>query len=235
MPYPDTPCIHSASRTKPPARSVCVCLGVCAFVCLGLSACLVRAGHTEEHTHDVNSLSRSVWVSVCLSVCLPGWLAGCWLAGWLAGWLCLSVFVSVCLSGSVWVCLGLDLSGSGLSLSVSVSVSKNTCDCSPQKTSKTTCSIPFTSSSRTGHTTEHIHDINRTVSRGLPRRLRFLRCPKCSLPGRHNRHRMYIVQCPLACRDVCDVNNAICPSLHNLHRQRLVQFSKTLKKKAQHF
>ena len=25
--------------------------------------------------------------------------------------------------------------------------------------------------------TEHIHDINRTVSRGLPRRLRFLRCP----------------------------------------------------------
>ena len=51
------------------------------------------------------------------------------------------------------------------------------CDCSPQKTSKTTFSIPFTSSSRTGHTTEPIHDINRTVSRGLPRRLRFLRCP----------------------------------------------------------
>ena len=154
-----------------PARSVHVCLGVCASVweCVRLfvSVCLpVLFGQdTRKNTRTMSivCLGRCG----CLSVCLP--------AGWLV---CLSVSVglsvSVCLS--VWVCLGVDLSGSVWVWSVSVSVSKATCDC-PQKTSKTTCSIPFTSSSRTGHTTEHIHDINRTVSHGLPRRLRFLRCP----------------------------------------------------------
>ena len=42
---------HSASRSKPPARKACVCLGL--SVCL--SVCLGRAGHTDEVTHDVNN------------------------------------------------------------------------------------------------------------------------------------------------------------------------------------
>ena len=42
--------IHSASRSKPPARTVFVCLSLS----VSLSVCLSRAGHTDEHTHDVN-------------------------------------------------------------------------------------------------------------------------------------------------------------------------------------
>ena len=43
--------IYSASRPKA-ARTESVRLSV--------SVCLGRAGHTDEHTHDVNSLFRSV-------------------------------------------------------------------------------------------------------------------------------------------------------------------------------
>ena len=62
--------IHSTSRSKPPAWRVCVCLSrrsvsVClsrsVCLCLGLSVsvcksvCLGRAGHTDEHSYDVNN------------------------------------------------------------------------------------------------------------------------------------------------------------------------------------
>ena len=45
--------IHSASRSKPGARSVCVCLGLSVSVCQ--SVCLGRAGHMDKHSKDVNN------------------------------------------------------------------------------------------------------------------------------------------------------------------------------------
>ena len=81
---------------------------------------------------DTRKNTRTMSI-VCLgrSGCLSVWLSAC-LAGWLAGWL-------VCLSVSVWVCLGLDLSGSvwvwsvsvclGLSGSVWVCLSVSVCLC----------------------------------------------------------------------------------------------------------
>ena len=257
--------IHSASRTKPPARSVCVCLGVCASVCLVcLPVLFGQDTRKNTRTMSIVCLGRSG----CLSVCLPAWLAGC-LAGWLV---CLSVSVglsvSVCLSVSVSVCLGLDLSGSVsvclcLSGSVWVCLSVSVCLClclcvknhmrsfPPKKHQKPHAQYhsPHPVGLGTRPNTEHIHDINRTVSRGLPRRLRCLRCPPntstisivqyptvcldvcafCDVrnalsPGRHNRHRISIAQRPSASRDVCDVNYAIWPDRHNRHHQRLVQF-----------
>ena len=67
-------------------------------VCLSRSVLhLGRAGHTDEHTHDVNCLSRSVCLSLCFGLSVLVCLSRC---------VCLGVSVSVCLSRSVSPCLG---------------------------------------------------------------------------------------------------------------------------------
>ena len=91
------------------AATCAVGAGLSRYVCLGLSgcrsACLGRAGHTDEHTQDVNGLSRFVCLGLFVSVCLSGSVC-------LGLSVCLSVSVclsrSVCLSQSV--CLGMSVS-----------------------------------------------------------------------------------------------------------------------------
>ena len=97
------------------------CLG--ASVSVYLSACLDRAGHRDEHTHDVNCLSRSVCLGRSVSVCLSRSRSRS-----------RSVSVSACLSRSV--CFGLSVCVSRsvnlgarsvyLGLSVCVSVGQDT-------------------------------------------------------------------------------------------------------------
>ena len=77
-------CIHSASRLKPPARSVCVGLSrsVCLGVCLGLSVCqsvclsvcFGQVGHTNEHAHDVNSATSPGCIAGIANVYLRRYL-----------------------------------------------------------------------------------------------------------------------------------------------------------------
>ena len=157
------------------------------------------------------------WSGVCLSVCLS-------LPGWLAGW-----SVSLCLSGS-GVCLGLDLSGSvwvGLSLSVclhlsvclSVWVCLSVCVCLSLSLSLSLCQKPHAIVPPMLNTIHLIqsdwaHDRThpRYQSYSIPRLASAFAISAMSvMHSPRNRHRISIVQCPLASRDVCDVNNAISP------------------------